>query len=542
MEADMVEKADYKMKKTNLIIGTFVLIFLAVLVSADVNQLQRGFYSSISDNGTAIRTTNPVNDFNVIGFVCANEDCSIVNGTLWNGNILNSGSDNELTLTYPEVLLQKGYGLFFYKEGYIPYEYRADWRGNGQADNNNVFLSKKENCQVPINDLMISHYGDKILVNATLSSDVSSAVSHAGPLNYVPEAIKNLYSIDAEVTFKLNGPENAEISDNVNLPFSEHKRVYAEFGIIKAGQYSISVTSNANDVKCVNSIPLTVYSNLLIEDNRTNVTLPTISILSPEAKTYNTRSILVNLRSTNATSVFYNWNGVNLSYTSPQYVTFNEGSNTLTAYAVNDVTTAHTSVTFNVDTSQNNQTNNQTNGSDTTPPASVTNLHLISRGTSYLNWGWTNPSDSDFNQAIIYINGINVANTSNNYYGAISLQPNTAYTILINTKDLTGNVNTMAVSNTATTLGNSCTTNCNNVTEPDNTKSSDSGKSKKRIVLEPYEENETIVEPILLEENTISLEKNKQKAFNWNLIILILLILGSILLLILIILLAMRKK
>ncbi|MEK6850748.1 MAG: hypothetical protein AABX85_04185 [Nanoarchaeota archaeon] len=539
----MVEKADYKMKKTNLIIGIFVLIFLAVLVSADVNQLQRGFYSSISDNGTAVRTTNPVNDFNVIGFVCANEDCSIVNGTLWNGNVLNSGSNNELTLTYPEVLLQKGYGLFFYKEGYIPYEYRADWRGNGQADNNNVFLSKKENCQVPINDLMISHYGDKILVNATLSSDVSSAVSHAGPLNYVPDSIAHLYSIDADVTFKLNGPENAEMSDNVNLPFSEHKRVYAEFGIIKAGQYNISVTSNANDVKCVNSIPLTVYSNLLIEDNRTNVTLPTISILSPEAKTYNTRNILVNLRSTNATSVFYNWIGVNVSYTSPQYVTFNEGSNTLTAYAVNDVTTAHTSVTFNVDTSQNNQTNNQTNGSDTTPPASVTNLHLISRGTSYLNWGWTNPSDSDFSQAIIYINGINVLNTSNNYYNAINLQPNSTYTITIRTKDLTGNVNTTLVSNTATTLSlpSNCTTNCNNVTEPDE-KKSDGDKKSKRLVLEPYEENESIAGPIFLEENVISLEKSKQKVFDWSLVILILFVLGSILLLILIIILLMGRR
>jgi hypothetical protein len=89
--------------------------------------------------------------------------------------------------------------------------------------------------------------------------------------------------------------------------------------------------------------------------------------------------------------------------------------------------------------------------SDTTPPNSITNLMNISRTTSSIYWTWTNPTDLDFSEVIIYIDGINVLNTSNNYYNATGLTSNTSYTITIHTKDLTGNVNMNDVSNTAST-------------------------------------------------------------------------------------------
>jgi hypothetical protein len=159
--------------------------------------------------------------------------------------------------------------------------------------------------------------------------------------------------VDSIVKFGFSGPSDIVLTENVNLPASEEKRVSVNT-VLSAGEYVLSVESNTNDVKCINSIPLKVYSNLKIEDNRKNATLPTIAILSPEAKMHNNKTILLNLRATNATSVFYNWNGVNVTYTGPVYVTFNEGQNTLTAYAVNDITTASTSITFTVDTSLQN--------------------------------------------------------------------------------------------------------------------------------------------------------------------------------------------
>jgi len=88
---------------------------------------------------------------------------------------------------------------------------------------------------------------------------------------------------------------------------------------------------------------------------------------------------------------------------------------------------------------------------DTTPPASVTNLQNQSSGTSWIYWTWTNPIDSDFNSSIVYINNINLANTTNSYYNATGLSCGTSYTIKIYTKDNTGNVNTTNVTNTAAT-------------------------------------------------------------------------------------------
>ncbi len=92
---------------------------------------------------------------------------------------------------------------------------------------------------------------------------------------------------------------------------------------------------------------------------------------------------------------------------------------------------------------------------DTAPPSSITNLQNISSGTTWIYWNWSNPIDADFNSTIIYIDGTNVANTSNNYYNATGLLEDTAYTITIHTNDNSGNVNTTDVNKTARTVAES---------------------------------------------------------------------------------------
>jgi hypothetical protein len=88
---------------------------------------------------------------------------------------------------------------------------------------------------------------------------------------------------------------------------------------------------------------------------------------------------------------------------------------------------------------------------DTTPPGTISGLAERSTGTTWIYWNWTNPTDSDFAAAILYRNGTNVANTSNNYYNATRLSPSTTYQLTVRTKDTTGNVNTTNVSDSATT-------------------------------------------------------------------------------------------
>jgi hypothetical protein len=90
-------------------------------------------------------------------------------------------------------------------------------------------------------------------------------------------------------------------------------------------------------------------------------------------------------------------------------------------------------------------------GPDTTPPGPVTSLINQSAGDSWIYWTWTNPSDSDFNSAIIYLDGTNVVNTSNTFYNSTGLTNETEYTVTIHTKDNTENVNTADVIRTGKT-------------------------------------------------------------------------------------------
>ncbi|MDP2672828.1 MAG: hypothetical protein Q8O84_03385 [Nanoarchaeota archaeon] len=86
---------------------------------------------------------------------------------------------------------------------------------------------------------------------------------------------------------------------------------------------------------------------------------------------------------------------------------------------------------------------------DTTPPSSVTNLVNQSATATSIYWNWTNPSDADFNQAIVYLDGVWKINTSNNFYNVTGLTAGTSYTIKVHTKDTSGNVNNTDVNSIA---------------------------------------------------------------------------------------------
>ncbi len=89
---------------------------------------------------------------------------------------------------------------------------------------------------------------------------------------------------------------------------------------------------------------------------------------------------------------------------------------------------------------------------DTTPPSSITNLDNQSSGTSWIFWNWTNPGDSDFSQAIIFVNGTNEANTTDNFYNATGLTQGSDYIINVHTIDTNGNVNDTDVVDTVSPL------------------------------------------------------------------------------------------
>jgi YVTN family beta-propeller protein/beta propeller repeat protein len=83
-------------------------------------------------------------------------------------------------------------------------------------------------------------------------------------------------------------------------------------------------------------------------------------------------------------------------------------------------------------------------------PLSITNLQSTN-GTNWINWTWTNPSDSDFNHIEIHLNGIFQTNTSAEFFNATGLEPETNYTIGTRMVDIYGNVNETWINATATT-------------------------------------------------------------------------------------------
>ncbi|MFC1691865.1 hypothetical protein ACFL0W_06825, partial [Nanoarchaeota archaeon] len=88
---------------------------------------------------------------------------------------------------------------------------------------------------------------------------------------------------------------------------------------------------------------------------------------------------------------------------------------------------------------------------DAIAPATVSNLANISQTNISIYWNWTNPEDVDFDYNILYLNGINIANTSNNYYNATGLLSGVYYNLTINTIDTSGNINYTNISDKART-------------------------------------------------------------------------------------------
>jgi PKD repeat protein len=89
---------------------------------------------------------------------------------------------------------------------------------------------------------------------------------------------------------------------------------------------------------------------------------------------------------------------------------------------------------------------------DTSPPSSIRDLVSYS-GSSWINWTWTNPSDSDFNHTMVYLEGKFVDNTGDQYFNATNLIQGTIHTISTNTVDINGNINETWVNDTAKTTG-----------------------------------------------------------------------------------------
>ncbi|QDA31728.1 hypothetical protein FH039_09135 [Thermococcus indicus] len=163
-----------------------------------------------------------------------------------------------------------------------------------------------------------------------------------------------------------------------------------------------------------------------------------IAITSPEERTYNTSTIDLNVTANKPVDEWrYSLNGgENVTFEPNTTITAEEGENLLVVYALAGDERAEARVNFYV---------------DTTPPGTVENLtHEV--GADYIHWTWDNPSDEDFETALVYIDGKFQGETEEGEWWLEELSPGETHTIGILTRDYAGNVNTTWVNDTTTTL------------------------------------------------------------------------------------------
>jgi hypothetical protein len=261
----MVEKkealAEDKMKnKILFLIFAMIFIVLSVSVYADVPVNYALREATISDSGSISYSDTPVTDVGVFGYACADAQCDYVVGApLWNAN---SGSSDVFQVVYPTDLPSSGYyAVFFYKEGYIPYEVKAFWHGTAGEQSSTAYLSRKDIGRAPIDNFNVANEVQPnvpvvMAIDASLDSQAYAALHNAGPVNYVPSQLVSHYSVETRVTLRVYDEDEDIVYETervVDIPYSGSTEVEFSWTPEDDGDYRAVVTTFVTDSKFLTS-------------------------------------------------------------------------------------------------------------------------------------------------------------------------------------------------------------------------------------------------------------------------------------------------
>ncbi len=226
------------------------------------------------------------------------------------------------------------------------------------------------------------------------------------------------------------------------------------------GTFKVNVTGTA-----YNATGLTDNTNYMIQTRTVDIAGNINSTwINDTASTLNTLppSSITDLSESTNGSTWINWTWTNPTDTDLNYTmvylngTFKENI-TGTYYNATGLTdnTNYILQTKTVDTAGNiNSTwvNDTASTLNTLPPSSITGLSESANASTWINWTWTNPTDTDFNYTMVYLNDTFKANVTGTYYNATGLSDNTNYMLQTRTVDIAGNINSTWVNDTASTM------------------------------------------------------------------------------------------
>jgi len=246
--------------------------------------------------------------------------------------------------------------------------------------------------------------------------------------------------IPANITFSDLNIDTATISlynstSLVNSTSGSISPLFVNFTGLPDGVYYLNATANDTAGNRNNTETRTITLDTIA---------PTISIISPQNTTYNNATILVNISSNGDNVWFTNASGQNESYTTPVYKVWNEGSNTMYAYANDTAGNLNsTSVTFTV---------------DTTPPAiSNVNATSITNQSATITWDTDELSNSTVNYGTTTALGSYATNSTLVTSHSIPLTSLTNFTLYyynVTSCDSSGNCNTSGPFNFTTLQNN----------------------------------------------------------------------------------------
>ncbi|MFW5746035.1 MAG: hypothetical protein ACOCWQ_00615 [Nanoarchaeota archaeon] len=254
-------------------IRTVILACLAIItlltsasaVNAERYVLQDTYEALIRADGTRVTDMEPLNDVNVVGYVCSSADCATTERTLFSPT--STGADNRIQLTYPTVLQNHhGYGIIFYKPGYVTWEVKANWYGTNSNDPQgpfNAFLSKVEGCRAPVDTFRVindAHPNQPIMINVSTSLDANtrSALSHSGPLDIVPSFLESYYQVETQLRLEILDEQGNQVHSEsriFHIDFDSHEYIQFTWTPTETGRYTARVTSNVLDSKCESKFP-----------------------------------------------------------------------------------------------------------------------------------------------------------------------------------------------------------------------------------------------------------------------------------------------
>lgn len=268
------------MKKISSLALLIFFVSLFALAASAEREAVYTFKEAVLTSSSLIPSNNPVANVNDIGFICQDDQCNSVAGSLRNGAVTSSGTSSSMLLSYPTDLQSIfGYGEYFYKEGYITWEQNPDFFGTDFSDPQGpftVYLSKKDKCISPIDTLSVLNDVQpnvplEIEVVADLDATVHAAMSNAGPLNFIPPSLADdFYSVETDVyinIFNEDGDLVHEDFETVLIPVSNSKRVYFTWVPTYSGKFSVVASTFVTDQKCLSSEKFTTAKLVNVLEN-----------------------------------------------------------------------------------------------------------------------------------------------------------------------------------------------------------------------------------------------------------------------------------